>query len=56
MNRRKFASVPTKRKSQPYLFLSPSRSERDVGFYFALLLTEIVVVVIVGFFCLFCFF
>ena len=39
MDRRNSASILTKRKAQPYLLLSPPRSERDVGFCFVALLT-----------------
>lgn len=41
MDRRTSASIPTKRKAQPYLLLSPPRSERDVRFCFVLLLIGI---------------
>lgn len=41
MDRRNSAGIPTKRKAQPYLLLSPPRSERDLGFCFVLLLTGI---------------
>lgn len=41
MDRRTSASIPTKRKAQPYLLLSPPRGERDVGFCFVLLLIGI---------------
>lgn len=50
MDRRKSASVPTKRKSQPYLFLSPSRSERDVGFYFLCCSQRLLLLLLWGFF------